>query len=393
MADTKSLPVFAFIDDLHQLEELRGYLNKLGAKLDPQGPKEPTDNLVEVVNTVAMVASVKSHSEVDLILSSISSLIVCVPGDRAHEVVSKFCAQLTSGKFEGEGWQSNAGAAVRVLSNLFRGFAKIGDIQQVIFESLISICDSSRLISDIDTSVPVIEGYMKAWGTDREGRQRILRALHVALLHDERADQAAKVMLELLGTYTSANAAAAQEDARECVRTAVVDPKSFSFDHLVRLDAVHHLQQSDPLMHEALGLFTSGTLKDYQSFVKKNPKFVQEKLKVAEEILVKKMRLLTLMSIAEKNQVIRLSELAAELSLPDSEELEEFIIEAIQVNAISGKINEVQRTLSVTSFQHRSFGREQWAGLRSRLSALISMVKSSHVNIRNVNQEPHETVA
>ena len=38
--------------------------------------------------------------------------------------------------------------------------------------------------------------------------------------------------------------------------------------------------QSDPLMHEALELFTSGTLKDYQQFVKKNPTFVTEKLKV-----------------------------------------------------------------------------------------------------------------
>ena len=52
-----------------------------------------------------------------------------------------------------------------------------------------------------------------------------------------------QVMIALLGTYTAKDAGAAQSDARECVRTAVVDPKSFSFDHLVRLDAVQQLQK------------------------------------------------------------------------------------------------------------------------------------------------------
>lgn len=40
-----------------------------------------------------------------------------------------------------------------------------------------------------------------------------------------------------------------------------------------------------------------------QAFVKKNPDFVASKLRVSEEILTKKMRLLTLMSMAEKKNV------------------------------------------------------------------------------------------
>lgn len=50
-------------------------------------------------------------------------------------------------------------------------------------------------------------------------------------------------MTALLGTYTDADASSAVEDARECVRTAVVDPKSFSFDHLLRLSAVKLLEK------------------------------------------------------------------------------------------------------------------------------------------------------
>lgn len=50
-------------------------------------------------------------------------------------------------------------------------------------------------------------------------------------------------MTALLGTYTDSDAASAIEDGRECVRTAIVDPKSFSFDHLLRLPAVKLLQK------------------------------------------------------------------------------------------------------------------------------------------------------
>ena len=51
------------------------------------------------------------------------------------------------------------------------------------------------------------------------------------------------MMSTLLKTYTDQDAAKAREDARECVRTAVVDPKSFCFDHLLHLSAVKSLEQ------------------------------------------------------------------------------------------------------------------------------------------------------
>lgn len=60
-------------------------------------------------------------------------------------------------------------------------------------------------------------------------------------------------MIMLLGTYTEKDAALAREDAIECVRTAVVDPKSFSFDHLQRLCAVKALQKVCGLSVERFG--------------------------------------------------------------------------------------------------------------------------------------------
>nr|CDJ93895.1 Aminoacyl-tRNA synthetase and Proteasome component region PCI domain containing protein [Haemonchus contortus] len=387
MADHKILPVFAFVDDREQLHQLREYLNNVGkAKLDPKGSPDVSENLIDICSQITVMGACPHPVEVDYILNSICSLMVLVPAEKALTVVKAFCNAITPAHFKGLGWNSNAGHAVHVLSNLYRAFAAHPKIQEVLFRSLVAMCSEARMIGELDCSTENLQKQFKQWGTAVDGQRDILRLVHIGLLEDQKADQAAKVMIMLLGTYTEKDAAQAREDAIECVRTAVVDPKSFSFDHLQRLCAVKALQKSDPLMYSALELFISGTLKDYRAFVKAHPEFVGDKLKVEEAVLLKKIRLLTLMSIAENNNVIHLDKLAEELDLPPDDHLEEFIIDAIQVNAISGKLNEMTRTLVVSSFQHRQFGREQWQTLQKRLQTLVNNLKQSHANIHNINQ-------
>ncbi|PIO70094.1 PCI domain protein [Teladorsagia circumcincta] len=316
MADHKILPVFAFVDDGEQLQQLREYLNNVGkAKLDPKGPPDVSDNLIDICSQITVM------------------------GACPHPV--------------------EAGHAVHVLSNLFRGFAAHPKIQEVLYRALVAMCSEARMIGELDCSTENLQKQFKQWGTAVDGQRDILRLVHIGLLEDQKADQAAKVMIMLLGTYTEKDAALAREDAIEC---------------------------SDPLMYSALELFISGTLKDYRAFVKAHPEFVGEKLKVEEAVLLKKIRLLTLMSIAENNNVIHLDTLAEELDLSPDDHLEEFIIDAIQVNAISGKLNEMTRTLVVSSFQHRQFGREQWQTLQKRLQTLVNNLKQSHANIHSINQ-------
>ena len=142
-------------------------------------------------------------------------------------------------------------------------------------------------------------------------------------------------MTTLLKTYTEADAANAKDDARECVRTAIVDPKAFSFDHLLRLVAVRSLKQTDPKIHQILTLFASGQLRDYRHFIKENPNFVREQLGVDESMLETKIKMLSLVSLAEREQILSLSKLATELDIPQGEALEEFLIDAIRIKAIN----------------------------------------------------------
>ncbi|VDO42148.1 unnamed protein product [Onchocerca flexuosa] len=114
MADTKALPVFAFTDDRIQLQQLRAYMREHGSSINEEGPADFSENLEELVKTVAVLGSLESEKEVEMILNSISSLIVVLTPEAAEKIINEFCKQLSSESFKGTGWNSNTAKQVVV---------------------------------------------------------------------------------------------------------------------------------------------------------------------------------------------------------------------------------------------------------------------------------------
>jgi len=236
---------------------------------------------------------------------------------------------------------------------------------------LVEMGGRARLTTFMDTvlSWDHMEAHFRRWNLPLAQQREVLRLLHAALLSDQRHRDAAEVMTTLLRTYTDADAEAARDDAKECVRTAVIDPQTFNFDHLPRLSAVRRLEQSDPLMWAVLDIFVNQRLLQYKSFVAKHPDFVEKELKVTRaedaEALEKKMQMLTLISLAEENSELPLDkvrmwlgggsgifkilafkkefskslntphfQVGEALGITEEDRLEEFIIDAIRLKAI-----------------------------------------------------------
>ncbi|KAH7729366.1 COP9/Signalosome and eIF3 complex-shared subunit 1 [Aphelenchoides avenae] len=383
MASAKVL-VFATADEKTQVSQLRKYYSDKGVKIPTEGPQELFENTVQLIEASGFLGSLNVEKEVEMVLNALFSLIITFPDAQAAVLTDKLYTLLTSGSFQGHGWQSMAGAAVRVLSNFFHTYNDRPSLQASTYKNLLKMCGKAKLTKFIPTDLKEVDALTKTWNLAVEDKREILRILHTVLIEDDRADAAADVMTALLRTYTDEDAAHAQDDARECVRTAIIDPKSFSFDHLLRLSAVKHLKKTDPLIHKTLELFTGGRLEDYRKFVAQNPSFVKDKLQVDEETLEKKIRILTLISLAEEKQVLPLAELAKALDIADEWVLEEFIIDAIRINAINGKINEPKKELVVTTFQRRAFDRPQWELLQKRLITLLDHLKESHKNVHSI---------
>lgn len=140
------------------------------------------------------------------------------------------------------------------------------------------------------------------------------------------SELAAKVMIELLGTYTSENASVAREDAMKCIVTALADPNTFLLDPLLSLTPVRFLEGE--LIHDLLTVFVSDTLAGYMKFYKSHKEFVTSQ-GLNHEQNMKKMRLLSFMQLAESNPEMSFAQLQKELQIKE-EEVEPFIIEGMR---------------------------------------------------------------
>uniref|UniRef100_A0A915CNF9 PCI domain-containing protein n=1 Tax=Ditylenchus dipsaci TaxID=166011 RepID=A0A915CNF9_9BILA len=357
-----TIGVLAEQTEQFQVDQLRQFYVNKGISIEKTGSDDIYESVMELLNASDFIATIPSEKDVELLLNALFSLIITFQGEQVLQLVQKFCQLVTNKNYQGQGWQSNAGVAVRVLSNFFHFHADQPELQIIELVHLLKLCGRAHLTSFLDTSAEKIDEYAVKWRLSLDQKRELLRLWHSSLLEDGRHDAAAEVMTALLKTYAE-DADSAKEDARECVRTAVIDPNSFAFDHLLRLSAVKRLEQTDSQMHQILKIFVEGRLNDYKNFIAKNPSFVKEQMGVDEGILEKKIKMLTLISMAETTQVLSLTDISKALDIPDEEELEEFIIDVIRMKAINGKIDE------------------------KRLSSLLGGLKWAHANIRDTNSK------
>lgn len=173
-------------------------------------------------------------------------------------------------------------------------------------------------------------------------------------------------MIELLGTYTDANASVAREDAMKCIVTALADPNTFLLDPLLSLKPVRFLEGE--LIHDLLSVFVSEKLPAYMKFYKEHKEFVNSQIGLNHEQNMKKMRLLTFMQLAESNPEMTFEQLQAELQISENE-VEPFIIEVLKTKLVRARLDQANRKVHISSTMHRTFGIPQWQQLRDLLGA------------------------
>merc|ERR1712080_624390 len=159
-----------------------------------------------------------------------------------------------------------------------------------------------------------------------EQTQKLLRLLHEVLLANGQSDEASRVMIELLGTYTTENASQAREEAQSCIIASLADPNTFLLDHLLQLKPVKFLEGE--LIHDLLTIFVSEKLESYVKFYESHKEFVNG-LGLKHEDNMRKMKLLSFMQLAENRSEISFNEIQHSIQISEAE-VEEFLIDVIK---------------------------------------------------------------
>ncbi|XP_052738075.1 eukaryotic translation initiation factor 3 subunit M [Bicyclus anynana] len=367
--------VFMDISLEDQAQELRKYFKSLGAEIsEEKSPKGIEDDLHKIVGVCDVCFKENNEADVEAILNSIVSIMVSIPLERGENLILAFSQRLTKAPGPKLGM-----VALQSLWRLYNNLETNSPLRYHVYYHVIELAARVGSVGDVFKGVDQLTREFASCPPSNEQMQKLYRLLH-QVLKDQNSELAAKVMIELLGTYTDENASYAREDAIKCIVTALADPNTYLLDPLLALKPVRFLERE--LIHDLLNIFVSEKLSSYQTFYQNHKEFVHSQ-GLNHELNIKKMRILTFMQMAESNPEITFDEIVTELQI-EEKNVESFIIEVLKTKLVRARMDQAARTVRVSNTMHRTFGRAQWATLRDVLQAWRANVQHAHDSMKSV---------
>lgn len=366
-----------------QAQELRKFFKKLGAEIsEEKSSKGIEDDLHKIIGVCDVCFKDAQHTvdEIDAVLNSVVSIIVSIPLERGENLILAFCEKMTKAPD-----QTLARVCLQSLWRLFSNLEPTSPLRYHVYYHLVQVAKQADQVKEVFSGVDQLKTQFVQCPPSNEQMQKLYRLLH-DVLKDSNSELASKVMIELLGTYTSENASYAREDAMKCIVTALADPNTFLLDPLLSLKPVRFLEGE--LIHDLLSVFVSEKLPSYLQFYQNHKEFVTSQ-GLNHEQNIKKMRLLSFMQLAESNPEMTFQHLQDELQIGENE-VEPFIIEVLKTKLVRARMDQKARKVHISSTMHRTFGKPQWLQLRDLLHAWKANLTLVQENMKSVSDAQTE---
>lgn len=176
------------------------------------------------------------------------------------------------------------------------------------------------------------------------------------------AEEMGTFSTERLIHYLSATRGADSKAATDVCVEATADPGLYEFGELLSAPPIAALKgTNDHKYYELLRLFAHGTLDDYRAATQSFPPF--------SEAHWKKLRTLTLVSLANGNNVLQYDVLRQRLALDTVREVEDVVLDAVYTGLVRAKMNQREGRVEIIS----AVGRD--VVMPEGVSEMITMLK------------------
>ena len=119
-----------------------------------------------------------------------------------------------------------------------------------------------------------------------------------------------------------------------------------------------------------LKVLCDGSLEDFKKFQASNAA-IFTKYSLSSSDIEHDVKLLTLCSLAANslNKVLPYATVSSDLQIPE-QDVEMWIIDAISSGLIDGAMDQLNSTITITQYSHRSFGATHWRMIQAKLREL-----------------------
>lgn len=362
-----------------QCEELEDYLRGKGAEVTSSSDTELLQRLQHIIEKCDVVFQQKDlpAQEVEGFFYSIVSLFHIISPGETRGVVDSLATKIVS-----SGSKENAALRLKLLGLLFCHFPAKDILRYTVLLHRVRMAGQSGLATTLAVDVDKVRQWVELWQLDTPQTRELWRLLWEAHKDLPNKTLSSSILIELLRTYSEADAKDATQLAEKLIALVISDPKQFVFDNLLQLAPIAALEGQRSL--QLLRIFVFEKLSSYKSFYEANAEYLQG-FGLDHDFCITKMRQLTLTSLAVEAESgeVPFSTLLAQLDMPQ-EELELFLIDAIRLKLIEARINQLNQKLIVMSSLHRTFESAQWQQLYNRLSSWQQSIQSIKSSLKSV---------
>jgi len=254
----------------------------------------------------------------------------------------------------------------RIFQNLFNTIPRKSPLRLLVYQSLLATATAHDDIEVLQLTKESVEKWISDWEISADEKAAFLKSIVDAYAKADQLTTSYEYSLLHVRSLPSSSEAG-QAAAVEAITVALRLLSFFNFDSLFRLDAVLNLKNHE--LFSLLMIFLNDGLPEYQAWEKSHPG-VLEKYQITPDQLERKIKLLTLSSLAFKytGQNLPYSEIAEALKI-DTSEVEKWVIDVIRAGLVWGKLSQTTQSLQVIRSTSRTFEREQWQALEKRLAA------------------------
>ncbi|KAL9020249.1 MAG: hypothetical protein Q9185_002532 [Variospora sp. 1 TL-2023] len=265
---------------------------------------------------------------------------------------------------------NGTGLALSVLTTIFNILPQDNDVRYHVFLAILRVIRSSGSFELLRPQLKNLDTWITQWETDEEDQRKLyLSIAEVAEEASGEEEQSYLYLLRALRTIPSEEAASAEarQLSARALKSALSYPTHFDFQDLTSLDSIQALRKSDPILFELLDIFNAQVLDDYNDFKDEHDDFLSSQ-SLSDDTLTRKMRLLTLASLAASTQSRSLpyQHISRALQIP-SEDTEIWVIDTIRAGLVEGKLSQLNQTFLVHRSTYRVFGEKQWTEVQGRL--------------------------
>ena len=249
-----------------------------------------------------------------------------------------------------------------------------------------------RLSSSFDalrSQLKNLDSWVVQWESDEEDQRKLFLSIADVAEQAGEDEQAYHYLLRALRTIPTEEVGGDEARALSirALKSALSHPAHFDFQDLTALDSIQALRKSDPVFFELLEIFNAELLDEYDEFKGEHEGWLEEK-GLNDSILCRKMRLLSLASLAASTQSRSLpyQQISRALQLP-SEDVEMWVIDVIRAGLVEGKLSQLNQTFLIHRSTYRVFGEKQWTEVQGRLDTWRSSLEGVLAVVRQEREK------